>query len=163
MRRTLMPIALVVLGALALSFLDSRARVPQPGEPIGEVRAELVGGTVFALPQPPGRVTIVNFWATWCAPCRKEVPLLNEAHAGGVPVVGLSIEPLALADLGNRAAALGIQFPVGLAGSSLSDRLGVQVVPTTFVIRADGRIARHHTGGISKAELAEAIATAQMP
>lgn len=163
MRRILAFIAIAVFGVAALRGLDAPAAdgSPKRGDQIGNVQAELTDGRVFQLADPPGEVVIVNFWATWCQPCRQEIPVLNALHAEGVRIVGLSVDTMPLSNLIPQANALGIRYPVGRGAPGLVERLGVQVVPTTYVVAKNGRIALAHSGGVSHRELSDAIAAAR--
>ncbi len=105
----------------------------------------LDGGTI-ATADLRGKVVILHFWATWCVPCRVEMPLLSDyvkRHAGeGVEVLGFSLdEPGTLPEVRRIAATL--DFPVGLLGSAWAGDYGrMWRLPVTFVIDRKG-ILRH--------------------
>jgi len=98
-----------------------------------------------------GRVVVVNFWATWCPPCRLEMPSLQKLHQrrspDGVVVLGLSMdvggEEGVRAFLDDR----GITYPVGMANGALRSAFGpTPGIPTTFVLDRRGRV-RHRVVG----------------
>lgn len=94
---------------------------------------------------------VINVFASWCAPCRAEHPLLMELRAQGVTVIGVAYKDRPqntarfLEGLGNPFAAVGLD-PEGRYGLEL----GVQGVPETFVIGVDGRIAAVHRGPLTR-------------
>lgn len=106
-----------------------------------------------------GEVSIVNVWASWCAPCRVEMPLLVElAETGTVPIHGINYkdDPAAakrfLAELGDPYTRLGEDR----SGRTSID-WGVYGLPETFVIDAEGRIAHKHVGAFDRRMLEEEI------
>jgi cytochrome c biogenesis protein CcmG/thiol:disulfide interchange protein DsbE len=98
----------------------------------------------------PG-VKLVNFWASWCAPCRAEHPLLTEIAASGVPVIGVNYKDtpanaLAFLDeLGDPFASIGAD-----ASGRTGLDWGIYGVPETFVIAADGTVLLRHPGPITR-------------
>jgi cytochrome c biogenesis protein CcmG/thiol:disulfide interchange protein DsbE len=163
MRQSLKRVAQLVLIALALVALAMLGSpgAPEVGKPLGEVKAELGDGSIFQLDEHRGDVVVVNFWATWCQPCRQEAKVLNRIHAHGVQVVGLAIDGLPMAQLKQKAEAIGIGYPFGNADPALVSRLGLKVIPTTCVIGKDGVVRHARTGVMTEDELSSAVAAAQ--
>lgn len=102
-----------------------------------------------------GQVSIVNVWASWCVPCRVEMPLLVElAEDGTVPVYGINYkddpdEALAfLTELGDPYAQIGAD-----RSGRVAIDWGVYGLPETFVVDADGRIAYKHVGPFDRRSL----------
>jgi thiol-disulfide isomerase/thioredoxin len=160
MRRPLLLAAAIVIGFLFLQMFSTES-APRAGSPAGDVRAELSDGGLFRLGDERGRVVVVNFWATWCMPCRHEIPVLNALHARGVRIVGLAVDALPLADVGAQARGLGIRYPVGRAAPGVAERLEVRVVPSTYVVGRDGTLTLASSGVVSEAELDAAVAVAK--
>ena len=117
-------------------------------------------GQPQSLRQWRGKVVVVNFWATWCTPCREELPVfirLQERHGGrGLQFVGIAV------DVPTRvkpyARELGINFPIlvaGLAGIELARVMGnrAAVLPYTVIAGRDGAIAGRHVGAYTEANL----------
>ena len=84
---------------------------------------------------------LVNYWAKWCAPCRIEVPELNELHESGTAVLGVNFDGLTGPELNADITDLGIHFPVALHDPR--ERWGAdrpEVLPTTFIVAPDGTL-----------------------
>ena len=129
-------------------------QVPQFDLPAIEHRAE-----GFVTADLIGQVSIVNVWASWCVPCRVEMPLMNELAARNeVPIYGINYKdeaPAALAFLDE------LGDPFAKIGADLNGRVaidwGVYGIPETFVIDAGGRIAYKHIGPFDRRSLEEDI------
>jgi cytochrome c biogenesis protein CcmG, thiol:disulfide interchange protein DsbE len=110
-----------------------------------------------ALLRAPG-VKVVNFWASWCAPCRAEHPRLMEIAAMGVPVYGVNYKDKPadalglLADLGNPFAAMGAD-----ASGRMGLEWGLYGVPETFVIDGSGKVVLRFAGPITTQEMERTI------
>ena len=123
-----------------------------------------VGGVAHSLAQWRGRVLVVNFWATWCAPCREEIPgfvrLQARYGARGLQLVGIAIDqPGKVADF---ARELGINYPVligGVESLELLRQAGNRqaVLPYTLVIDREGKIVSRQPGGLKESRLEELV------
>ena len=133
----------------------------RPGTRLTAVEAPLADGSSFSLSQEQGRVVVLNFWATWCGPCRREAPILSQLHHEGVRVVGLAVDALPQPTIGQKGRALGMDYPIGAGPPELVERLAIRSVPTTCVIDKDGTIAFSRSGLVSHDDLTSAIREAQ--
>jgi len=103
-----------------------------------------VEGNAISLANLQSKPLIVNYWATWCAPCIKEIPELNElaeAHADEINLIGVNFDQPGPDEQLKQVRKMKIEFPV-LAGEP-SARLGVtipEVLPTTYVFAAGGKL-----------------------
>ncbi len=160
---------LVAIGGLALGVMVawfSRSDPPLPGSEgaqVGDARPSFrhaaVDGRFVSADDFDGQALLVNFWATWCAPCRREMPLLNEVartHAGRMNVVGIAIdEPGPVIDF---VESLGIDYTI-LVGST--DVIATQrawgnsagALPYTVLVDASGIIRWRHLGEVTAEEL----------
>lgn len=159
-RRAALLLSLLGLGLFAMLRLQPDSAL-QPGRPLPAIEAELAPSGRFDLAAYRGEVVVLNFWASWCAPCRQEAPMLSRLQQPGVRVVGLSVDGAALPAVAAKARAFGMRFPVGRAAPELASRLGIRSVPTTCVIAPNGVIATVHHGLVPEDELRGAIAAAR--
>lgn len=132
----------VFLAALLGLPVPHAAAALEVGKPAPPIRAELLAGGSFDSKSQRGKVIVVNFWASWCRPCREEMPALDayyRAHrAQGLEMIAISIE--GPGDLGKvRKAMKGFGFPAALASSAQTEGYGqLWRIPITFVIDRRG-------------------------
>jgi cytochrome c biogenesis protein CcmG/thiol:disulfide interchange protein DsbE len=133
------------------------------------VQATLADGRRFDLAAERGHVVVLNFWASWCGPCRHEAPVLSRAHqrlvSRGGKVVGLSVDqvpdsPVGLTHISRAAQSFGMSFPIGLASQATAREYRISSVPTTFVINHAGQVSATFVGEVSDAQLEQAVAAA---
>jgi thiol-disulfide isomerase/thioredoxin len=117
----------------------------------GALTVRDTSGQVLELGDQRGVVVVVNLWASWCAPCRREVPRLSRLYRDfgprGLTVWAINAEFFEGADLQRAVAALGIDYPALTAVSRLEDALaGGDVLPYTWLIDRAGRVRATHGG-----------------
>lgn len=138
---------LALASAAGLAALPARANDLKLGQPAPPLVLNTLDGRSIATRDLKGQVVIATFWATWCAPCREELPLLSafaERHAAqGLQVLGFSLDgPDQLPKV--RAVAAALSFPVGLVGSPWVGGYGrIWRLPVSFVIDREGRLANN--------------------
>jgi peroxiredoxin len=159
-------IAALVLAPLAFCSLGTSAATceadAQPAN-LNFVLKDLDGKDV-ALDAYEGRVILLDFWATWCAPCKIEIPnfveLYERYRSRGFVVLGVSVDD-PLETLRPFAERFKMSYPVlvGADRDDLKDAFGPPVgYPTSFIIARDGRICASHTGFASKEQFEQEIA-----
>ena len=109
-----------------------------------------------------GKVVILVFWATWCVPCRMEIPgfiALQKKYAQqGLVVVGASVDEGGASMVKQFMEKLGMNYPVVLADEKMQDQFGgIEVVPTTFVIDREGHIVKKYFGLTDESEFEQEI------
>lgn len=121
-----------------------------------------LGGTPLSDRTLRGRVVLVNFWATWCLPCRVEMPLLqamSQRHYGrGLTVVGLSVDRTAPETVQKFLTERGITYPVAIVGRDVETAFGgVQGYPTSVLLDRTGRVRYKVLGPLGMASLEPAV------
>jgi len=157
MKRFLLPTALLLATLACASAWAGSVTAEKPTLRI----ATLDGGT-FDLADHRGQWVIVNFWATWCAPCIKEMPDLSafvESHAN-VAAIGIAWEDTERAEIDAFVKVHKVAYPLaqGDVYAPLADFEEPRGLPLTFLIAPDGRVARKFVGPVSGGELEKAIA-----
>jgi thiol-disulfide isomerase/thioredoxin len=119
-------------------------------------------GTPVTLSDFRGQVVLLNFWATWCVPCRAEIPMLMElqrAHRDGkFAVLGVALDDDGWKAVKPYVTARKIDYPVLVANDRIADLFGgLQAVPTTLMIDKQGRVAATHLGLLQKSECEKTI------
>ncbi len=140
----------------------SGERAPQRGDSAPDFSFELADGSTVALSDLRGRKVLLNFWATWCFPCREEMPALEETLAlygdDEFAIVAVSIEESRLINEFGRE--FGLSFPlVSNQAGDISQYYGVSGLPTTFFIDREGVVANRHLGALDRAEIDEILAS----
>jgi thiol-disulfide isomerase/thioredoxin len=156
--RALLPWALVGAGVVfLLGTFGSRRAMPE-GEPAPPFQVALRGGGELDLAASRGDVVVLNFWASWCPPCRAEAPVLARAHErlereGGARLVGLAMDARSI-PFANR---LGMTYPQALATQEIAQSYRVEMLPTTVVIDRAGRVAWSYVGELREDELNDVL------
>ena len=112
--------------------------------------ARTIDGKDLSLASLRGKVVIVNFWATWCPPCRAEIPdlvALQSKYKDQLQIIGVSQDEAPPSTVAQFAAEHGMNYPVVMDTPEI-ERLftNIHALPTSFIIDRDGRIAQRHVG-----------------
>lgn len=160
--RALLLVAALTAAAAGIFVALSRSPTTDSARPqtIQELVLPDMDGHDRAITEWNGKTLLINFWATWCAPCREEIPLLEKAQAThanrGLQVIGVAIDdPMEVAAF-RREMRIG--YPVLLGDFetlSLTAREGnsAQVLPFTLIVSPEGKVLAHKVGSYSKSEL----------
>ena len=122
-------------------------------------------GHVVSLSAYRGQVVLINFWATWCSPCTREIPWLVEFQTKfkdrGFTVLGLSVDEDGWTAVAPYLDAAAINYPVAIATDEVTSGFGgIGAVPMSFVIDRNGRIAATHLGLLNKEDVEAEILSA---
>ena len=155
-RRLLAPVVATVLALPALA--------DQPRQAFPEIELTDLTGQTTALKSLRGRATVLNFWATWCGPCRIELPelqkVLNELGAKGLVVLAINVDLPPAQDEAAFAqefaaakprleaflSASNVTLPVFLADGKSQQMLDLERIPLTVLLDADGGVVRAYAG-----------------
>ena len=126
-----------------------------------DVEFQTLAGKPFRLKELQGQVVLLNFWATYCIPCREEIPALNELQselqAQGLKIVGASLDDDADGVNAYQQEVAKFEYDVLLGGNDAKVKFQQSVLPTTYLIDRQGRIRQKIIGARDKAGWAEAV------
>jgi peroxiredoxin len=167
------PLALVVVAfvvALMLYFGYHHARRTGPNfaprltqsSLAPDFTLESLDGKTMRLSDLRGKAVLLNFWATWCGPCKIEMPwfvdLQNRYAAQGLQIVGVAMDDASKEDIGKFAKDMGVNYPILIGKESVGDEYGgVPALPESFLISRDGKIVDKIIGLRGKAEIEDSV------
>lgn len=167
------PLALVVVAvvvAAMLYFGFHMARRPGPeapailgkSTPAPDFTLESLDGKNMRLSDFRGKAVLLNFWATWCGPCKIEMPWFvdfqKEYGSQGLQIVGVAMDDSSKEDIAKFAQEMGVNYPVLLGKEAVGDEYGgVPALPESFFIGRNGKIVDKIIGLKGKAEIEDSI------
>jgi len=163
-RALLAALAAVAIGAGIAVALHFREPPGLGGDALLAVSLPDAAGASQTLGQWRGKLLVVNFWATWCAPCREEMPMFVKAQAEhgsrGLQFVGIAVDDAE--KVRQFAAEIGVNYPTligGYGAMELSKSLGnsLMALPFTVVVDGKGRIVMRQLGPVKPAQLDELV------
>ncbi|HVO58106.1 MAG TPA: TlpA disulfide reductase family protein [Dongiaceae bacterium] len=181
MKRTLIILAVVIAATVVVYIADKKTRVQtnaaarpealKSGEPAPEISVKDLNDKDVTLADYKGKVVLVNFWATWCDPCRVEIPWLIEMQdkygAKGFTVIGVAMDeegkPVVAPFVAKERYAvngqkLAMNYPIVIGNDKVADKFGGLLgYPTSVLISRDGKQIKRVTGLVSYEEISKAI------
>jgi len=131
---------------VTLRFVDAPASV-------GPLAMQTIDGELLEMSDLRGKVVLVNFWATWCGPCREEIPYLaslTERYPEHLVVIGVSEDAGGVDMVEAFADQYGVNYPIVMSTPEIKRAFpGVFALPTSFVVDPDGQMVQTHVGLIS--------------
>lgn len=161
-------VAVVAAVMLFIGFHMARRNGPDAPSVLGkstpapDFTLEKLDGGNLKLSDLRGKAVLLNFWATWCGPCKIETPWLVEMQqqygSQGLQIVGVAMDNSGKDDIAKFAKDMGMNYPVLLGKEAVGDEYGgVPGLPESFFIGRDGKIVSHIIGLRGKAEIEDSI------
>jgi peroxiredoxin len=130
--------------------------------PAPDFALESLDGKTTHLSDFRGKAVLLNFWATWCGPCKIEMPWFvdfqKQYGAQGFQIIGVAMDDASKEDISKFAKDMGVNYPILIGKEAVGDQYGgVPALPETFLIGRDGKIVDKIIGLRGKAEIADSI------
>jgi cytochrome c biogenesis protein CcmG/thiol:disulfide interchange protein DsbE len=133
-----------------------------PGAMAPDWKLQNLDGKTVQLSDFKGKVVVLDFWATWCPPCRAEIPdfiaLQNQYKDKGLVVIGVSLDQGGPGVVSSFAKTQGMNYSVVMGTDDVAAQYGdIQAIPTTFVIDRSGKVVAKHEGETDKGTFEDEI------
>jgi len=156
--KKLFRLQIMVIIVLSLALCACSPSGSRPGQPAVDITLKDLDGKTVNLAGFKGRVVMLNFFATWCPPCKVEIPdfieLQNEHGPAGLSIVGISLDQKGVESVKEFKRDFRINYPILYAGNQAQKIVdgvgGFRGIPTTVIINREGKIVKKFTGLIKK-------------
>jgi cytochrome c biogenesis protein CcmG/thiol:disulfide interchange protein DsbE len=158
MKKSFLP-AFIVLIIISLTVFTG-CQLSSGGSTVGgDFTLNNLSGKEVSLSDYTGKIVILNFWATWCSPCRQEIPdfvdVFDDYKNEDIQFLGISNEDVYT--LRNFVLKYDINYPILVDDAGVMNNWGIKGIPTTFIIDREGKIIYKNVGAMTKAQLVNII------
>lgn len=131
---------------------------PKTGAPAPALELVDLEGNPASLQALTGETVVLNFWATWCGPCKQEIPEFAKFHEEypGIAMIGVAVDSGSEADVRRGAKRFGITWPVAVGDRETIAAYSVDTLPTTVVVSPTGVVVAAHVGTMDYDDLVQA-------
>ncbi len=144
-------ILLIILGI----NIEGNRELPSDVKSLPPLELSLINGEKINLSEFRGKVVLINFWATWCPPCREEMPYFETTYKKyknkGFVIIALSVD--ANKDfVKDFVRDFNLSFPVGMADNDVSNLYGISALPVSFLYNSEGKLVKSKIGAYMSLE-----------
>ena len=139
----------------AIQLLQPKPEIPRIAP---DFKVTTIDGDTIHLKSLRGKKVVLNFWATWCGPCKVEAPAFSQfaqSHPE-IPVIGLAVDSGSAAQVRRTVREWNISFPVAIADAKLQRSYDISTLPTTVILDENGEVNDIHVGIMSERNLINA-------
>jgi len=145
----------IFLVAFVISAIISLFILTSCKSSYGDFKLMDLDGNEMSLSDFAGKIVVLNFWATWCSPCRVEIPyfieVYNKYKDKGVQFIGVSNEDVST--LKSFAEDYNINYPILIDNAGVGGEWGIRAIPTTFILNKDGKVIFKNIGMMTREQL----------
>lgn len=147
------------MGLLIFSAIQWLQPKPQIPEVAPDFTVTTMDGDLIHLEKLRGRTVVLNFWASWCGPCKTEAPAFSQFAQDNpeIPVIGLAVNSGSAKRVRRIAQEWNMTFPIAIADNTLQSKYDISTLPTTVILDPEGKVKKIHVGIMSERNLAKSV------